>query len=117
MKYQDLAGQDISVGDYVVYSAAAGRSAALKMGRVSGLGSRKDGWRDDAPLIPTLKVVSIDAWKDGFGWRDFGALQNKGKPITLGMLDRVLVVTQVPALAAKFEQLKAKNERRLEGTK
>ena len=115
MKYQDVAGQDIAIGDYVVYSAAAGRSAVLKMGRVTELAVRKGSWTEKT--TPTLRVVSVDAWKDGHGCRDFGALQNKGKPVTLGMLDRVLVVTLVPALAAKFEQLKAKNEKRLEGVK
>lgn len=117
LEYKDLADQPIAVGDYVVYSAAAGRSAVMKMGQVVALGKRKGheyrqpGWERVDTVHPTLKVVSVDAWRGDSSWRN--ALQNKGRPVTLGFLDRVLVVTNVPALAERFERLKKRGEEKL----
>lgn len=86
MDYRDLACREISVGDCIVYSALLSRSAVLKYGVVKSLETRKDGWSSDK-LTPTLRVVTVDR-----SYTDNWQLQNNGKPVTLGFLDRLLVI-------------------------
>lgn len=99
MEYKDLAGQDMAVGDYIVYSAAAGRAGVMKLGQIVELSERRDTWTNKHAAV--VKAVTIDQWRT---WS--GGLQNKGKPVTLGMFERILVVTKIPALAEVFEKHK-----------
>lgn len=90
VEHKDLAGKQIEVGSFVVYAALWDRSAVLKYGIVSSLKERKDAWRPqtrDYGPIPTVGIVSVDR-----GWEHQWELQNDGKEITLGFVDRCLVV-------------------------
>src|SRR6478736_7577235 len=105
-EYRDLAGQDIKVGDYVIYSTSEGRAAVMKLGQVTELTRRKTprhewGNWNFAIFDPTVKVVSIDPWREGSTWEWSRALQNGGRPVTLGEFGRILVVTTLPALVDK----------------
>lgn len=74
-------GQDIKVGDYIVYAGLADRSAVLRAGRVLEL---KD----------TGKVF-CQTWNlfksQGYSWQE-GERSGKQKNVTLGFLDRMVVV-------------------------
>lgn len=106
LEYVDLAGNPISVGDYVAYAALWNRSSVLKYGKVVELDERLVGPAtfpnaDGDRRTPTLKVITVDQqvsydrdWMPTIEWR----VQNGGKVVTLGYLDRVLVVAdhQIP---------------------
>lgn len=96
MTHEDISGAEIHVGDYIVYAALWNRSATLKYGRVVSQGSRSDGWKGTE--TPTVRAITVDRhWR--YGEEKRWELQNNGKPISLGFLDRLLVVpeTLVPA--------------------
>jgi len=106
--HNDLAGKKIKRGDYIVYAALWSRSAVLKYGVVSSLKER-EVWsqRENNSVVGTLGVISVDRTWDG-KWE----LQNHGKEITLGFLDRCLVVNAnsvpreaVSLLASTFSQI------------
>lgn len=97
MEYKDLAGQEIKVGDFVVYTALWSRSAVMKYGKVVELGIRKDKYDENKPGEPTLKIISADR---GFIFNPLTKdhdnawiIQAQGKKITLGFLDRTLVIS------------------------
>lgn len=106
-EYVDMAGQEMKAGDYIVYSAAAGRAGVMKMGRIVELAQRKDRWRP-GKTYPVVKAVSVDQWRS---WS--GGLQNGGRPVTLGLFDRILVVSAVPAVANRFEKCKQDGESKI----
>lgn len=93
--YRDLTEREIFVGDYIVYSALWGRCAVLKYGKVVGLVEKKHEWRADE-IEYKAKVVTVDRDHND-QWR----AQANGRPITLGFLDRMMVVSpdQVPGEA------------------
>lgn len=109
MKYKDLNGIDIRPGDYIVYSALWDRSAILKYGVVTRLEKRKGSYYSNTQEVPTLRVVSVDRsgrWNKEtnehyYVWE----LQNKGKEITLGFLDRLLVVPKAMVPEEAFNLL------------
>lgn len=100
--HADITGRAIAVGDWVVYSASGGRSALLKFGRVSVLGTSKTSGKwyaeDDDKYIG---VVSLDYWG---GHLDRWNVQNNGKPVRLAISERVLIVPaeNVPERARKL---------------
>lgn len=103
MEYKDLAGREIKVGDYVIYAALWSRSAVLKFGKVVSLAARKHGeYSLKKEDTPTLRVTSVDNFLGKY------ELQNHGTPITLGFLDRVLVIDSVPDNIAKLLSQKTK---------
>ncbi len=114
MEWRDFVGQEIKVGDVVVYAANADRSAIFKLGIVMALGQTKEpqwNWktkrRDEH--LPTIKCVTVDAWydrdDDNLYW-GANALQKDGKLVSLGHLDRVIVATNIPGAREKFERIK-----------
>lgn len=101
MTHKDMVGKNISVGCYIVYAALWSRSATLKLGKVVELSSRPPGYYQTEPTL-TIKVVTVDR-----SWNNTWESQKDGKPITLGFLDRVLIVDDVP------ENVKSLLERRI----
>jgi hypothetical protein len=98
-KHIDIAGQPILVGSLIAYAALWSRSATLKYGRVTRLEEREpSSWGNGQP-IPTVRAVSVDR---SFG--DKWELQNKGREVSLGFVDRMLVVNggQVPEEAFRL---------------
>lgn len=84
---KDINGTSILSGDYVLYAALWDRSATLKYGRVTIIKKREAKWRGDS--VVAVQVVSVD--------RDFDRnweLQAKGRPVSLGFPDRMVVVPE-----------------------
>ncbi len=106
-KHEDLAGNPIKVGDYVAYAALWSRSATLKYGRVLALTETKVP-SYGSEKAPKVQVVTVDrSWDDsweiqGGGWENKDPA--KAKLVTLGFVDRMLVVTkaQIPDDARKL---------------
>lgn len=92
MEYRDLAGQEIKEGSYIVYAALWSRSPVLKFGKVVSLSSRDPSYYQKEST-PTIKAITVDRF-----WGNKGKfeLQKEGKPVTLGFLDRLLVVNDLP---------------------
>lgn len=87
-KHIDLLGQELAVGDYVIYAALWDRSATLKIGRITQLKTRAESkYIEDGKIIPTVGVVSIDR-----SWSNEWEIQNNGKELTLGFLNRLTKV-------------------------
>ena len=40
--YNDIFGQQLNIGDYIVYSTMAGQSATMRVGKIVGLSEAKD---------------------------------------------------------------------------
>lgn len=96
--HYDLADVRIDEGSFVAYAASWGRCPVLKYGIVTRLAERKD-WRSDDP-IPTIRVISVDRnekWDQGKKLGVAWEVQKKGQEMALGFLDRLLVVTTLPA--------------------
>lgn len=81
MRHTDLAGNEITVGVFIVYAAALGRCSILKYGQVRELTSGTADYHRQT--VAKISIVSVD--------HNF-KLQKKGGRHTLGFLDRVLVV-------------------------
>lgn len=94
-EWQDIAGQQITVGCVVVYGVSRQSSAELKYGIVTRLAQRKDGYGEPTP---TIRVVSVDC---SWHWHEHSREwkpQRDGREIALANLDCMLVVPweQVP---------------------
>jgi hypothetical protein len=87
--HKDIAGQEIKVGDYICYAALWDRSATMKFGKVTRLADRDEAYvyNRERKKIPTIRLRSVDR-----DWHDKWKVQAKGKEITLGYLDRLIVV-------------------------
>lgn len=81
--HTDIFGQRLMVGDAVVYAALWDRSATLKVGKVTSLKRRAASYKNEHGL--TVGVISLDRSFKG-EW----AIQNNGKELTLGFLDRLI---------------------------
>jgi hypothetical protein len=80
-------GNPISAGDYIVYAALFSRSAQLRCARVDALTSRAVGY--DGKSCPTLRVCAAAyAW-----WANDKKPDPQSKPVTLGYLERCIVVS------------------------
>lgn len=98
--YEDLAGNQILTGDFIVYAAIVGRSPILKYGVVTRLEQRV--WTyGNKEAVPTLRVITVE--KD---WNNDWILQKKGGEIALAYLDRMLTVNpfHLPPVAASILQ-------------
>lgn len=108
MKYKDLNDIDIRVGDFIAYAALWSRSPILKYGLVTRLEKRAASYYQTEET-PTLRVITVDRsgrWdketnKHFYVWE----LQNKGKEITLGFLDRLLVIPRAMVPKEVFDML------------
>ena len=114
--YVDIAGQPIEVGSLLCYAALWIRSATLRHGRVTGLkvrAGREYGPVDEQEDKATLRVFAVDRRREVTRVNNVVTVTthweviNNGKPITLGFLDRLLVVPEsvVPAEALALLQV------------
>lgn len=92
MKYLDLFKKEISVGDYIIYSAVDGRSGVLRVGKVLEL--TKGNISYESKKVPKIKVKSANYgfldWKGNTridGW-------TRQKDVTLSFFERVAVVSR-----------------------
>lgn len=99
-EWRDASGRDMKRGQYIAYSAGAGRRAVLKFGIVTDLVSRADQrWEafDPPPapgtyprgdykpcLIPKIKAITTFR----------GSTQKSGTKVTLEHLKRMLIVDE-----------------------
>lgn len=86
--HKDLFRVEIRVGDFFVYSALAGRSACLKIGVVTRLEEREASYYTAHEKKKTIRAVTAEKNWGKENWD----LQKNGKEVTLGELDRVVVV-------------------------
>lgn len=109
----DIANNEIKPGDFVIYSALWDRSATLKYGIVTRLAKRGSSRYLLESEKYTVRVLSVDRNWSGKTKITTWELQKKGKEVTLGFLDRMLVVpsTLVPIQAKEVLQ-KALEERK-----
>jgi hypothetical protein len=86
-EYKDMFGRDIKVGDYIVYGAVDGRSGTLRAGRVLELTYGSVGYK----CGPKVKV---DTWSNfrAQGWNGETKSGKQSKAVSLGFLDRLVVV-------------------------
>jgi TfoX/Sxy family transcriptional regulator of competence genes len=80
VEYRDMFGNEIKVGDYIVYGGLADRSAVLRAGRVVALKNGK---------------VRAQSWNNyrAQGWN--GEVKSgKQKDVTLAFLDRLVIVPE-----------------------
>jgi len=89
-EYKDMFGRDIKVGDYIVYAGLADRSGVLRAGRVIELTHSKTGYGDPEPKI---KAQSWNNYRSK-GWNDNKERSGKQKDVSLGFLDRLIVVPE-----------------------
>jgi hypothetical protein len=91
VEHRDIAGNAVTVGNIIVYAALWDRSATLRYGRVVALATRTTN--QPGVVKPTVRAITVDRGHDGV-WN----LQKDGGQVTLGFLDRLLVVhcDQVP---------------------
>lgn len=110
MRYRDLNDIDIKVGDFIAYAALWSRSPILKYGLVTRLEKREGAYvRGERKEVPTLRVISVDRSsrydKEKEEYYYIWELQNHGKEITLGMLDRLLVIPKAMVPREVFDTL------------
>ncbi len=83
-KPYDKAGQEISVGDYIVYGHALGRCAGLRFGRVLAINGKKLDHRDRPKHHFTVRSIDDD-------WEGEPPKLNAKKG-TLQFAERILVI-------------------------
>lgn len=91
-EYADVTATPINAGDFIIYAASAGRSAILKFGVVTSLGTRKEPYSDD--LEKCVNAITLDYWASGNLYTEDGGfcLQNNGKPVRLTFSERIIVI-------------------------
>lgn len=91
-EYKDMFGRDIKVGDYIVYAGLADRSGVLRAGRVIELTHSKTGYGEPEPKI------KCESWNNfraqGYSWDKDSGRSGKQKAVSLGFLDRLIVVPE-----------------------
>lgn len=91
-EHTDLFGRPIKVDDYIVYSAADGRSATIRAGQVIKLTTVKDY---SGKVTAKVHCKSWSNFKGTSVWRANAAGKEpsgRQKNVTLGFLTRVVVV-------------------------
>jgi len=81
-KFKDKSGRVVSIGDFIVYAQAWGRSAGMNYAKVLDIKMSKAYGATRA--YPTLRVIGIDTSWGG---------KNLQKPSTIVYSDRILVVS------------------------
>lgn len=86
-EYKDMFGRDIKVGDYIVYGAVDGRSGTLRAGRVLELTVGSVGYKAG----PKIKAETWSNFRSQ-GWSGEVKSGKQSKAVSLGFLDRLIVV-------------------------
>lgn len=84
-----MAGNEITIGSYIVYAIRAGSSSDMKMGKVVELSSVEPYYTTKPRPMIKVSTVVRDYNKN---WR----LQKNGKPFDFSDLGRVYVIENVP---------------------
>ena len=96
------------MGDYVSYATMIGHSARLRFGVVTRLAERSHRWNGKS--VPTLRVIAAD-WQQysrpSGTWSTGGAPLKNGGEVTLGELERVVVLGRSNMPRALLEVLDA----------
>jgi hypothetical protein len=80
---KDWLGNDLAVGDRVLYPAGSGRSITMVIGEITGFGEfTEPQWRSEDKVLTTIKVQPLKAsrWKQHHG-TDFYVDTRTGKRI------------------------------------
>ena len=96
--YVDMFGRQIEVGDYIVYGAVDGRSGTLRAGQVLALTSNVPSeWSSHETPEPKIFAKSWSNFRQESVFiqdRERGKLlSGRQKNVTLGFLDRLIVVS------------------------
>lgn len=90
-EYKDMFGNDIKVGDYIVYAGLADRSGVLRAGQVIELTCTKETRYGGEPE-PKIRCRSWNNFKaQSRSWKAEDP-SGRQKDVTLGFLDRMIVV-------------------------
>jgi hypothetical protein len=99
-EYKDMFGNDIKVGDYIVYGGLADRSAVLRAGRVVALTQSTKKVRFYDRSIGEFRndyepKIRCQSWNN-FLSQDWGGKEKSGKQkdVSLGFFDRLIVVPE-----------------------
>lgn len=92
---EDIAGQTIKVGDYIVYSSLFCQRTVLNFAKIVGLGTKKD------PQANNIKVVAV-YYKFDFSkeynpkteWSKQWLLRNHGKCVSIRIDQNVLLINE-----------------------
>ncbi len=79
--HKDLLGQELHVGDYIVYAGTFDRSAQLRVGRITKLAFRNQYDRKEP--VETVQAKAVQ----GFWWS--GGPKPTQRVVTLGYMDRI----------------------------
>jgi len=95
--YKDLFGREIKIGDYITYAANDGRCGVLRVGRVVELTESKEinYCYNVESKIPKIRAKSARYRMIDYKTREYG--WNRQKDVSLGFLDRLIVVDNLPA--------------------
>ena len=107
-EYVDIIGKPIQPGDFILYSAAAGRSAILKFGIVTDLSAFKaNDWTDRGDDTKYVAAITLDYWSGGrlYQEADGYELQNNGKPVRLQFSERIYVLPLISIPSAAYKLL------------
>lgn len=65
---QDWLGNDLGVGDMVIYPAGSGRSITMVVGQIVDFGQRRD-WSGEEKTAPTIKIQPLGSsrWEQHYG--------------------------------------------------
>lgn len=93
IKNKDVLGNEIKVGDYIVYGAAKGRCAGLNIGRVAAIGKRAAG-NEGKKLKWTVDAIQV-SWGEytRTGMNEYAA-NPKPRPVHLEFSERICVIPE-----------------------
>jgi hypothetical protein len=87
-EYKDMFGNDIKVGDYIVYAGLADRSGVLRAGQIIELTYTKGGY---GAVEPKVRARSWNNFRSRDGY-DGNTRSGRQKDVSLGFLDRMIIV-------------------------
>lgn len=97
-QYKDLFSREIKIGDYITYAANDGRCGVLRVGQVLELTESKESY-SRGKKHPKIRVKSaryrmVNYNTGKYDWE-------RQKDVSLGFLDRLIVVDNPPAEVIK----------------
>ena len=93
-QHLDMFGNEIKVGDYIIYAGSAGRCPVLRAGQVLKLSFKKESSMSGGVLIPKVFCSSWNNYKaEGWSTND-KERSGKQKNVTLSFMQRIVVVPE-----------------------